>query len=190
MEKGIHHVAKFPCGRRVSALEGAVVNLPRNMSCDSCVIQMIWETKVAGKMYMCADIEITNGLSAKDDCSGQCMNGGQCLNGHCICRKGFEGDYCNVVEYVPDKTNYTKMLKYLLLFIIMVLIIIGLIFVAHLLFTRADDIRQRMSEMFPRPRPAPVEEPVVVHEQDADDISGRGFGKVDSAYGNNLDINN
>lgn len=139
---------------------------------------------------MCADIEITNGLSAKEDCAGQCMNGGQCLNGHCICRKGFEGEYCNIVQYVPDKTNYTKMLKYLLLFIIMVLIIIGLIFVAHLLFKNAEKIRERIELLWPRPRPAPAEEPPIQIEQDLDDISGRGFGKVDSAYGQNLDINN
>lgn len=56
---------------------------------------MTWETKTLGKMYMCADIEITNGL--KEDCAGQCMNGGQCINGACVCRKGFEGTFCNVV---------------------------------------------------------------------------------------------
>jgi len=27
-------------------------------------------------------------------------------------------------------------------------------------------------------------------EQDVDDISGRGFGNLDSAYGQNMDINN
>ena len=114
---------------------------------------MVWETKAVGKMYMCADIEITNGVNSKEDCSGQCMNGGQCLNGKCVCRKGFEGTFCNVVQYVPDKTNYTKMLKYLLLFIIMVLIIIGLIFVAHLLFKNAERIRERLELLWPRPRP-------------------------------------
>ena len=53
------------------------------------------------------------------------------------------------------------MLKYLLVFIIMVLIIIGLIFVAHLLFKNAASIRERLEAMWPRPRPAPVEEPAV-----------------------------
>lgn len=36
--KGAHYAATFPCGRKVAALEGAIVHLPRNMSCDSCVI--------------------------------------------------------------------------------------------------------------------------------------------------------
>ena len=65
---GIHKAATFPCGRRVAALEGALFHLPKNMSCDSCVLQMTWETKSVGKMYMCSDIEITNGV--KEDCSG------------------------------------------------------------------------------------------------------------------------
>ena len=82
------------------------------------------------------------------------------------------------------------MLKYLLLFIIMVLIIIGLIFVAHLLFKNAEKIRERIELLWPKPRPAPPEEPPIQIEQDLDDISGRGFGKVDSAYGGNMDINN
>ena len=35
------------------------------------------------------------------------MNGGICLNGGCQCRKGFQGNFCQVHEYVPDSTNYT-----------------------------------------------------------------------------------
>jgi len=35
---GVLNKAKFPCGRKVSALEGVQIHLPRNMSCDSCVI--------------------------------------------------------------------------------------------------------------------------------------------------------
>lgn len=105
---------------------------------------MIWETK-SGKHHMCSDIEITNGKL--DDCSGQCMNGGQCLNGECLCRKGFEGNFCQVVQYVPDHTNYTKMLKYLLAFIILVLIIIALIFSAYLLYKNADSIREKIALM-------------------------------------------
>ena len=127
---------------------------------------------------MCADVEITNGKI--DDCSGQCMNGGQCHNGGCICRKGFEGNFCQIIQYVPDKTNYTKMLKYLLLFIIMVLLIIGLIITAHFLFKNADKIREKMALMMPRPRPLEPEEQQLAMEPDVDDISGRGFGKIDS----------
>ena len=82
---------KFECGRATLAIEGKEVRLPRNLTCDSCILQMEWETSM-GKRYMCADIEILFGKIA--DCSGQCMNGGVCLNGKCKCRAGFEGDFC------------------------------------------------------------------------------------------------
>lgn len=94
---------------------------------------------MSGKLYMCSDIELLNGVI--EDCSGQCMNGGMCLNGACNCRKGFTGTFCENVEYVPDKTNYTQYLKYFLFFIIMVLIIIALLFGGYLLFKNADKIR-------------------------------------------------
>ena len=58
---------KFPCGRTPGSLGGISVTLPKNMSCDSCILQLIWETK-AGKYHMCSDIEIMNGKL--DDCSG------------------------------------------------------------------------------------------------------------------------
>ena len=35
---GAKAAAKFPCGRKVAAVEGTVIHLPRNMTCDSCVI--------------------------------------------------------------------------------------------------------------------------------------------------------
>jgi hypothetical protein len=67
-----------------------------------------------------------------------------------VCRKGFEGNFCQVVTYVPDKTNYTKYLKYFLFFIIMVLIIIGFLFGGYLLFKNADKIRERLALLIPK----------------------------------------
>lgn len=99
-------------------------------------------------MHMCSDIELMNGQIS--DCSGQCMNGGVCLNGGCTCRAGYEGKFCQIVEYVPDKTNYTKYLKYFLFFIIMILIIIGLLFGGYLLLKNADKIKERLSDMVPK----------------------------------------
>lgn len=97
---------KFPCGRISTAFEGKEIRFPTKETCDVCTLQVTWETKASGKLYMCSDISITSGKI--DDCAGQCMNGGMCLNGKCNCRKGFEGNFCQVVAYVPDKTNYTK----------------------------------------------------------------------------------
>ena len=113
---------------------------------------MMWET-ARGVMHMCSDLEILGGKVL--DCSGQCMNGGVCMSiegeSQCVCRKGFEGNFCQVVQYVPDKTNYTKYLKYFLFFIIMILIIIGLLLGGYLLFKNADAIKERLSEMMPKP---------------------------------------
>ena len=44
-------------------------------------MQIEWDTKTAGKQHMCADFSIWAG--AIEDCSGQCVNGAICMNGHC-----------------------------------------------------------------------------------------------------------
>ncbi len=92
---------------------------------------------------MCADVEILGG--DVEDCSGQCMNGGMCVNGGCQCRKGFTGNFCQIKEFVPDNTNYAKYLKYFLFFIVMVLIIIALLFGAWLLFKNAGKMAKKFS---------------------------------------------
>ena len=77
------------------------------------------------------------------------MNGGVCLNGGCECRKGFSGNFCQILEYVPDKTNYPLYLKYFLFFIIMVLTIIAFLFGGYLLFKNADKIRENLANLMP-----------------------------------------
>ncbi len=37
--------------------------------------------------------------AAKEGCGGGiCQNGGQCRNGECVCRDGFEGQFCEEEE--------------------------------------------------------------------------------------------
>jgi hypothetical protein len=72
-----------------------------------------------------------------EDCSGQCVNGGVCMNGGCHCRPGYSGNFCEVVEYTPVKTNYTEYLKFFLFFIIMILITVLLLVGAHWAFGKA-----------------------------------------------------
>ncbi len=113
-------------------MEGKEVKFPKNVTCDACFIQLIWATKNTGKQFHCADIEILGGDI--EDCSGQCMNGGMCVNGGGPCRKGFTGNFCQIKEIVPDNTNYSQYLKNFLFFLLMVLIIIALPFRALRLF--------------------------------------------------------
>ena len=74
------------------------------------------------------------------------MNGGVCINGVCQCRKGFQGNFCQIKEYVPDSTNYTKYLKYFLFFIIMILAIVVLFVGAYLLFRQAKRVYEQIPE--------------------------------------------
>jgi len=121
---------------------------------------------------MCADVEILGG--DVEDCSGQCMNGGMCVNGGCQCRKGFTGNFCQIKEFVPDNTNYAKYLKYFLFFIVMVLIIIALLFGAWLLFKNAGRIMGSVKSDLPKR-----------DEKDADDVAGKGTDhkNMNSKYG-------
>lgn len=124
---------------------------------------------------MCADIELLNGQVL--DCGGQCSNGGTCLNGECNCRKGFAGKFCEIVEYVPDKTNYTLYLQYTLFYIIMLIIILALIMGAIEAFKRADKIKEKIAtfklpEKKAAPPPPPQEEekeegPLIENDPDA-----------------------
>jgi hypothetical protein len=62
-------------------------------------------------------------------------------------------------------------LKYFLFFIVMVLIIIGLLFGAYLMFKNADKIRERAAAMMPKREARPV----VVQDEDA--LGGAAVGQ-------------
>ena len=96
------------------------------------------------------------------------------------------GNYCQTMEYVPDKTNYTEYLRIFLFYIILVLIIIGLLAGGYLLFKHAEDIKNKLESMIPK-RAEPMPVPVV--EEDPDDLGGAGIVSGTSRYGNNAMIN-
>lgn len=74
-------LGKFECGREHNNYDGKVIKLPKDLTCDDCTIQLEWETKAAGVLYMCSDIMIMGGKI--EDCAGQCTNGAACMNGKC-----------------------------------------------------------------------------------------------------------
>ena len=92
---------KFPCGR-ATGFEGKEFRLPNDLSCTNCVLSLTQEISATEKIHQCADLTIIENLSAaeslaalraaKEGCGGaSCQNGGQCRNGECVCRDGFEG---------------------------------------------------------------------------------------------------
>jgi hypothetical protein len=40
---------RFPCGRTTTSMEGKEIKFPKDLTCDDCTIQIVWETKISGK---------------------------------------------------------------------------------------------------------------------------------------------
>mmetsp|Transcript_32936 Transcript_32936/g.50366 ORF Transcript_32936/g.50366 Transcript_32936/m.50366 type:complete len:124 (+) Transcript_32936:642-1013(+) len=118
---------------------------------------------------MCSDIQVLNGKI--EDCSGQCMHGGVCMNGECDCRKGFEGKFCQIVEAIPDKTNYALYLRYFLLFIVMILCIILLLIGSYLIYKKIKEY----IDSRPSPPPQVAQQRPPVQDFDEDAMMGSGI---------------
>lgn len=167
-KSGLTSSGKFPCGREQSNYDGKLIKLPSNLTCDACTLQVEFETKASGKLFMCADMEIIGGQI--EDCAGQCVHGAVCMNGGCECRKGYSGRFCEIVESVPSNTNYTLYLKYFLFLIVMVLAIVLLLAAAYFLFKKSGVLKTKMQELIARNR-----EQVSAEEEDPDNIGGAGI---------------
>ena len=80
----------FDCGR-TKGFENKEFKLPDNYECDGCILQWKWKTNY-GNIYSCSDIIIDG--KQLDACRAQCLNGGSCFNGVCLCPNGFYGEFC------------------------------------------------------------------------------------------------
>ena len=85
----------FPCGREVTTYEAKEIKIPRNLECDSCILQLTWMTE-EGDQYRCTDFESAS--TEIPECFGQCLNGGICKNGKCGCPQGYSGSNCQYEE--------------------------------------------------------------------------------------------
>lgn len=110
----------FPCGRSETTWESKEFRVPETLNCDICVYSMEWKTE-KGKQYYCADIEIIGG--EVPDCYGQCLNGGICQNGACVCAAGFSGSNC---QYSDNSAVKMEDLYILLIYLLWILLIIVL----------------------------------------------------------------
>jgi len=46
----------FPCGREITNYEAKEIKIPRELVCDTCIIQVVWITE-EGDQYRCVDFE-------------------------------------------------------------------------------------------------------------------------------------
>jgi hypothetical protein len=123
----------FPCLRHKSDVEGKVVSFPKNLTCDSCTIQLTIQTE-EGMHYQCSDVAIVDNTST--GCYGKCKNGGVCFQGECICLEGFVGTYCE--KLATDGDGNVNYLGYFVLFVILVLILTGLSTCVYLFYNKRE----------------------------------------------------
>ena len=71
--------------------ETKAVQFPQDMSCEKCIVQLVWTTP-AGEYYSCADVTLKN--EKLTNCMGKCQNGGACANGACVCYESYSGEFC------------------------------------------------------------------------------------------------
>ena len=84
---------RFPCSQTIVEPEYKEIILPKNFSCESCTVQIIWRNKT-DIQYYCSDILIMN--EYLNNCMELCENGGVCVNGACVCPNKYDGEFCEV----------------------------------------------------------------------------------------------
>ncbi len=107
------------------AFEGKEFKFPKTMNCESCILQLTWETE-KGALHQCADLIIEEKVQV-EDCGGNCLNGGVCQNGECKCRSNYSGQFCQYKE----SAGGSGLLWYFLVFAVLILIIAGLGFASY-----------------------------------------------------------
>ena len=96
----VNEDGSFPCGRNATPLEAREFKLPKDLVCDTCILQLEWRTD-DGSQYRCVDFESLG--TEIPECFGQCLNGGICKNGKCACAKGFSGLNCQYEDEPVDQ---------------------------------------------------------------------------------------
>lgn len=83
----------FECNRRADNYESKTISFPAEAACEQCVLQYMWITPNA-TYYACADIAVHENQTK--ECPGECVNGGACVDGVCLCVKPYYGEFCEI----------------------------------------------------------------------------------------------
>lgn len=130
----------FPCGREATNFEAKEVKIPRELVCDTCIIQLVWMTD-EGDQYRCTDFESV--ATEVPECFGQCLNGGICRNGKCACPEHFSGSNCQYEEEVEESggESFLQVLfddsVIIIVYALILALIIGLFIGAYTLYKKS-----------------------------------------------------
>lgn len=133
---------KFPCGR-TAGFEGKEFRLPDDFECPQCILQFQQELSVDESITQCADfvtmaplneLDAGKAMKMRRECGGVCQNGGSCQMGECLCRQGYEGQFCEVqAESVDGELVW--------FFIIACIVLLALV-----LFYQSNQLKKRQQE--------------------------------------------
>ncbi len=116
----------FSCGRSIG-FDFQEFELPKNYACDHCTLQIKWDTPV-GTYYTCSDMMILG--NKVENCMAKCLNGGACVNGSCVCKKNFQGEFCEI-----DQNGGSNLGWIILIILIFSAVIVG----GFLLFRKTQE---------------------------------------------------
>lgn len=139
----------FPCGRQETNFEAKEVRLPRDLSCDACIVEVLWKTE-KGKQSFCSDIMVLGGAEVPE-CFGLCTHSGVCSNGKCVCSDMYYGSNCQYAhEKIEIKSSFQSVFSKMAptssqwVFYLFALIIIGGLFgLAAWLLKKANENAQK-----------------------------------------------
>jgi hypothetical protein len=117
-DKSSNSEGYFECGRYSGMYETKEFPFPFNLSCDTCTLQLTWETPEF-KKYYCTDITIMS--DEVKYCMGSCLNGGSCVNGNCVCEEPYYGKFCENKEKISVPVG--KMLIFYILLSALILVL-------------------------------------------------------------------
>ena len=93
LDNSANETGAFECNRRIDKYEEKTVAIPAELVCDQCILQFALITPNA-TFYSCADISVLDNQTK--ECPGECLNKGICVDGICLCKRPYHGEFCEV----------------------------------------------------------------------------------------------